>query len=151
MDKVCHFEVPYEDKERMEKFYQAVFGWQFHTAPGEMPYTFAITTEIDESMRPKETGGINGGTYPRGDEGGSKSPVIVIEVESCEQRVKDVKEAGGSAVVGPMQVGDMGILHQPILLDADHGLRLPSGKTRQPLCRQLTADCLYQRHGHQHG
>ena len=44
MDRVCHFEVPYSDKQRMEKFYSDVFGWQFMSAPGEMPYTFVITT-----------------------------------------------------------------------------------------------------------
>ena len=28
MDRVCHFEVPYSNKQRMEKFYSEVFGWQ---------------------------------------------------------------------------------------------------------------------------
>ena len=112
MDRVCHFEVPYADKERMEQFYQSVFGWQFMASPGDMPYTFAITTEIDEQFQIKKAGGINGGCYPRGGEGHSQSPVIVIEVESCEQRVADVVAAGGSAVTGPFQIGDMGIYAQ---------------------------------------
>lgn len=112
MDRVCHFEVPYGDKERMEKFYSGVFGWQFMDAPGDMPYTFAITAEMDENMQIKQSGGINGGTYPRGDEGGAKSPVIVIEVESCEQRIKDIETAGGQNLMGPHQVGDMGIYAQ---------------------------------------
>ena len=111
MDKVCHFEVPYEDKERVEKFYSQVFGWQFHDAPTEHPYTFAITTEVDESFTPKATGGVNGGMYKRGDEGAT-SPVIVLDVESCEQRVKDVESAGGTNVMGPVPVGDMGIYAQ---------------------------------------
>lgn len=112
MDRVCHFEVPYEDKERMENFYQSVFGWQFHPAPGDMPYTFAITTEVNEQFMPTQTGGINGGTYPRGDEGGSKSPVIVIEVESCEGKIKTLEDAGGTNLMGPIPVGDMGIYAQ---------------------------------------
>ena len=111
MDRVCHFEVPYDDKDRMEGFYSKVFGWNFVAAPGEMPYTFAMTTEVDETMMPKETGGINGGTYPRG-EGVAASPVIVMEVDSCKQRIEDVKAAGGSLVIGPQQVGDMGIYAQ---------------------------------------
>ena len=111
MDRVCHFEVPYSDKERMEKFYSGVFGWQFMAAPGDMPYTFAITAEVDETMQVKERGGINGGTYERG-EGAACSPVLVIEVESCEQRIKDVEAAGGSNVLGPHPVGDMGIYAQ---------------------------------------
>lgn len=112
MDRVCHFEVPYGNKERMEKFYSGVFGWRFSDVSGDQPYTFAITTEMDEQYQIKKPGGINGGTYPRGDEGGSKSPVIVIEVASCAQRIKDVEKAGGSNLFGPHQVGDMGIYAQ---------------------------------------
>ena len=112
MDRVCHFEVPFEDKERSEKFYSSVFGWQITPAPGDMPYVFAITTPVNDHHQPEKPGGINGGMYPRGDEGGSKSPVIVIEVESCEQRLKDVEAAGGSVVVPVQQVGDMGLYAQ---------------------------------------
>lgn len=111
MDRVCHFEVPYDDKDRMESFYSKVFGWNFVPAPGDVPYSFAMTTEVDETMMPKEKGGVNGGTYQRGGEA-AKSPVIVLEVASCEQRIADVQAAGGSLVVGPDHVGDMGIYAQ---------------------------------------
>ena len=112
MDRVCHFEVPYDDKERMEKFYGGVFGWQFSAAPGEMPYTFAITSEMDENFQHKEPGGINGGTYQRSDEGGSKSPVIVIEVENCEAKLKMIQESGGKDLTGPISIENMGIYAQ---------------------------------------
>ena len=112
MDRVCHFEVPYSDKQRMEKFYSSVFGWQFMNAPGEMPYTFVITTEVDESFTPKRPGGINGGSYPRGEGGGTDSPVIVMEVDSTEQRIKDVVAAGGEAILGPHTIEGMGIYGQ---------------------------------------
>ena len=112
MDKVCHFEVPFADKARASKFYQDVFGWQVADAPGDMPYVFAITTPVNEQMMPTEVGGINGGMYPRGDEGGSPYPVIVMQVDNCEQRIKDVQAAGGSHVLGPHPVGDMGIYAQ---------------------------------------
>ncbi len=111
MDRVCHFEVPYSEKERMEKFYGDVFGWQFLPAPGGMPYTFAITTEVNDQHKPEKPGGINGGTYER-NEAGSHSPVLVLEVDSCEQRIKDVEAAGGSNLMGPVPVGDMGIYAQ---------------------------------------
>jgi predicted enzyme related to lactoylglutathione lyase len=111
MDRVCHFEVPYSEKTRMEKFYGSVFGWQFHDTPGEMPYTFAITTEVDEQFMPTKPGGINGGSYPRGDEGAA-SPVIVIEVNNCEQRIRDVQQAGGQHILGPHEVSGMGIYGQ---------------------------------------
>ena len=111
MDRVCHFEVPYDDKERMEKFYKGVFGWEFSPAPGDIPYSFAFTTEVDETFQPTKPGGINGGTYQRS-EGVACSPVLVLEVESCEQRVQDVVAAGGEAVGEIQQVGDMGIYAQ---------------------------------------
>lgn len=112
MDRVCHFEIPYEDKARAEKFYQDVFGWQIQAAPTEHPYSFCITTPLNEQFKPTEPGGINGGMYQRGDEGGSKSPVVVIEVESCEQRIADVTAAGGANVMGPVEIPNMGIYAQ---------------------------------------
>ena len=112
MDRVCHFEIPYAEKARVEKFYQEVFGWQITPAPTEMPYAFAITTPVNDKFHPAQPGGINGGMYPRGDEGGSPSPVIVIEVESCEQRIADVEAAGGAKVMGPVEISYMGIYAQ---------------------------------------
>ena len=117
MDRVCHFEIPYSEKGRMESFYSSVFGWQFSDspAPGESPYTFAITTEVDETtFMPKASGGINGGTYQRGPDDGthSHSPLIVIEVESCAQRIQDVVAAGGTAVMGPHDIPGMGVYGQ---------------------------------------
>ncbi len=114
MDRVCHFEVPYSDKQRMETFYSKVFGWQFMPAPGDMPYTFVITTELDEQFMPKKAGGINGGSYPRGEEGqgGSSTPVIVIEVDSCQTRIDQVVAAGGTKVLGPNEIPGMGIYAQ---------------------------------------
>ncbi|MFT7641421.1 MAG: putative enzyme related to lactoylglutathione lyase, partial [Pirellulaceae bacterium] len=94
------------------KFYQTVFGWQIMPAPGDIPYSFAITTPVDETMKPLESGGINGGMYQRSDEGASQSPVLVIEVESIEQRMKDVAAAGGKIFMEAHQVGDMGIYAQ---------------------------------------
>lgn len=113
MDRVCHFEIPFDDVARASKFYQGVFGWQVMKAPGEMPYHFAITTELDEHMMPKQAGGINGGFYQRCREAPvAASPVIVIEVDSCEQRIKDVVAAGGEHIMGPHTIGDMGIYAQ---------------------------------------
>ena len=109
MDRVCHFEIPYSDKARAEEFYQSVFGWQISPAPGEMPYSFAITTPVNEQFQIEQVGGINGGMYQRDDQGGSSTPVVVIEVDSCEQRIADVEKAGGAKVVGPVEIPNMGI------------------------------------------
>ncbi|NIL96676.1 MAG: VOC family protein, partial [Planctomycetales bacterium] len=112
MDRVCLFEIPYTDRVRAEKFYQDVFGWQIYPAPTETPYSFAITTPVDATLQPTQPGGINGGMFPRGGDVGSTTPVVVIEVESCEQRIADVTAAGGAAVMGPVQIAQLGIYAQ---------------------------------------
>ena len=112
MDRVCHFEIPFSDKSRATAFYQRVFGWQFSDVPGDMPYTFVVTTPVDERGYPTTPGGINGGMVPRGDGGGSGSPVLVIEVSSCERRVAEVEAAGGERLMGPTEIPDMGIYAQ---------------------------------------
>ena len=112
MDRVCHFEIPFDDKSRATDFYRKVFGWQVSDVPGDMPYTFVITTPIDERGNPTTAGGINGGMYPRGEGGGSGSPVVVIEVPSCEERVGDVEAAGGERLMGPAEIPGMGIYAQ---------------------------------------
>lgn len=58
MDRVCHFEIPFSDKGRAQKFYADVFGWQISDVPN-MPYSFAITTPVGDGHAPKEPGGIN--------------------------------------------------------------------------------------------
>ena len=112
MDRVCYFEIPYADRDRAEKFYQDVFDWQITPAPTEMPYSFALTTPVDENLHPAQPGGINGGMYPRGEDLGSSTPVVVIEVESCEKRIADVAAAGGAKVMGPVDIAGMGIYAQ---------------------------------------
>jgi predicted enzyme related to lactoylglutathione lyase len=50
MNSVVHFEMPYDDRERMAKFYRDTFGWQTRFLGEEMGnYVLATTTESDES------------------------------------------------------------------------------------------------------
>ena len=61
-NSVVHFEMPYDDRERMAKFYQRAFGWQTQTLGEEMGnYVLATTTERNESG-PIKQGAINGGS-----------------------------------------------------------------------------------------
>jgi uncharacterized protein len=110
MNKVVHFEIPYDDKEKCREFYEKVFGWEFVDMP-EMDYLIARTVEVDEKQMPKESGAINGGMYKRGEEG-AKSPVIVIDVISVEAHIKKIEGAGGSVVMGKRKVGEMGYYAQ---------------------------------------
>ena len=64
MNSVVHFEMPYDDRERMAKFYQSAFGWQTQMLGEEMGnYVLATTTETDQSG-PNKPGAING-VFPK--------------------------------------------------------------------------------------
>ena len=53
MDAVVHFEMPYEKRDRMAKFYQKAFGWEMETMGPDMGnYVIATTTETVDGGRP---------------------------------------------------------------------------------------------------
>ena len=105
MNKVVHFEIPYDDQARAQKFYQDVFGWQINKFP-DMDYYLAITTPSDEMKGPKEPGAINGGLLPKDPTG--EHPVIVIDVPSIDEYIKKIESAGGNSVMPKIQVGNFG-------------------------------------------
>jgi predicted enzyme related to lactoylglutathione lyase len=107
MDKVVHFEIPYEQPERAQKFYTQAFGWQIQAMP-ELQYHMVITTEVGPDFRPTQPGAINGGMFKR--EGALKTPNLVIGVDEIKAAVERVKAAGGKIIQDPMKVGEMGIV-----------------------------------------
>ena len=92
MNKVVHFEIPYDDQARAQKFYEDVFGWEITKFP-EMDYHLVTTTPSDENMKPKDPGAINGGLLPKDPTG--NSPVLVIDVPSIDEHLKKIEESGG--------------------------------------------------------
>ncbi len=106
MNSVVHFEIPFDDKNRAHEFYSNVFGWQLQDM-FDGNYTIARTVAVDEKMMPKEPGAINGGMYNRSD-GGSKHPVIVMNVEDIDEHIKKVLAHGGSIFMDKHGIGDMG-------------------------------------------
>ena len=99
MDKVVHFEIPFEKKDRAGKFYKSIFGWKLADIP-EMDYVMAYAARTDKNHMVKEKGAINGGMFPRNRN--VKAPVIVIGVASIDATIKKVKAAGGK-VITPKQ------------------------------------------------
>lgn len=110
MNKVVHFEIPFDDKERAMSFYKNVFGWEMQDVP-DMSYVITRTVAVDENFMPKESGAINGGFYERDDKS-SKTPVLVIDVPSIDEHVALIKKAGGEVVREKMNVGNMGYYAQ---------------------------------------
>ena len=98
---VVHFEMGYNDKDRMVKFYESVFGWKAQAMGPEMGnYVVAQTTDTDENGMVKTPGNINGGFYKK--EGpNSQAPSVVISVDDIQAAVEEVKKAGGK-ILGSM-------------------------------------------------
>ena len=91
MDKVVHFEIPFEDKQRAMKFYTDSFGWQLADMP-QMNYVMASTVDVDQNHMPKE----------------AANPTIYVGVQSVESAIKKVEAAGGKVVTPKTPIPGMG-------------------------------------------
>ena len=105
MDKVVHFEIPFENKQRAMTFYTQSFGWQLMDMP-EMKYVMAHTVDVDDRQMPKESGAINGGMLERPKE--APHPTIYVGVASVDATIKKVQAAGGRVVTARTPIPGMG-------------------------------------------
>jgi len=106
-NKVCHFEIPSDDRARAKTFYAEVFGWRVEDMPFQDDvYTFAITTPVDEQFMYTEKGGINGGIFKK--EGPLQGLVVTVEVPSIDDHIPKIEAAGGQLLVPKGEVPDMG-------------------------------------------
>jgi predicted enzyme related to lactoylglutathione lyase len=98
---VVHFEMGYNDKDRMVKFYQTVFGWETEAMGPEMGgYVVAHTTETDDKGMIKTPGHINGGFYQKAGPS-SQAPSVVVSVDDIQAAMKEVEQNGGK-ILGSM-------------------------------------------------
>lgn len=110
MNPVVHFEMPYDDADRMAKFYTNAFGWQMQKFGEEMGnYVTATTTETDENRMVKIPGTINGGFFPKKPDFPAQYPSVVIAVDDIKEAMKKVTEAGGEVLGEPMQITGIGM------------------------------------------
>ena len=108
MDPVVHFEMPYDDKTRMARFYESAFGWQMQALGEDMGnYVVATTTESGETG-PKKPGAINGGFFPKKPDWPAQHPSVVIAVDDVRQAMKKVADAGGQVLGDPMEIPGIG-------------------------------------------
>ena len=109
MNPVVHFEMPYEDRERLVKFYTQTFGWQMQKLGKEMgDYVIAATTETDENRMVKRPGAINGGFFPKKPDWPAQVPSVVIAVDDIKKAMKKVSDAGGKVLGEPMEIPGIG-------------------------------------------
>jgi predicted enzyme related to lactoylglutathione lyase len=93
---VVHFEMGYNDRDRMVKFYESVFGWDTQKFGPEMGnYVVAHTAETSKDGMVQQKGAINGGFYQKTDDPTSHAPSVVVSVDDVKASLKAVVAAGG--------------------------------------------------------
>ncbi len=108
MNAVVHFEMPYDDRARMARFYERAFGWQTQMLGPEMgDYVLAETAETVDG-RPKNPGAINGGFFPRKPDWPAQYPSVVIAVDDIRAAMRQVAAAGGEVLGEPMPIPGVG-------------------------------------------
>ena len=108
MNPVVHFEMPYDNRERMAKFYGTAFGWKTQMLRQEMgSYVIATTSESDE-QGPKMRGAINGGFYGKTPDRPAQYPSVVIAVDDIRNAMSKVTAAGGKILGEPMEIPGVG-------------------------------------------
>src|SRR5262245_24827317 len=100
--------MPYDNRERLAKFYESAVGRQMQKMGEEMGnYVLAMTTPTDESG-PKKPGAINGGFFPKKPDWPMQYPSVVIAVDDIKQAIKTVAKAGGAVLGEPMDIPGVG-------------------------------------------
>jgi predicted enzyme related to lactoylglutathione lyase len=129
MNSVVHFEMPALDTRRMADFYSHVFGWKTQILGEDMGnYVLATTAEIDEKGRPKETGRINGGFYPKTDTS-APHPSVVIAVDDINEAISEIANAGGKVLGEPVEIPGYGLYASFIDTENNRvGMMQPSGE-----------------------
>jgi uncharacterized protein len=108
MNSVVHFEMPYDNRQRMTKFYESAFGWHTQMLGEEMGnYVLATTTDSGEDG-PKRPGAINGGFFARKPDWPGQHPSVVIAVDDIKAAVRKVRDAGGTVLGEPMEIPGVG-------------------------------------------
>jgi uncharacterized protein len=109
MNPVVHFEMPYENSERLMKFYKQAFGWQMEKLGKDMgDYVTATTIETDENRMIKRPGAINGGFFPERPDWPTQCPSVVIAIDDIKKAMKKVSYAGGKVLGEPVEIPGIG-------------------------------------------
>lgn len=88
MPKVVHFELPFDDAERANKFYADVFGWQSSKWDGPEEYYLQQTGAEAESY------GIGGALIARASALNGGGTLVVIGVDDLDAYIGRVAAAG---------------------------------------------------------
>jgi len=109
-NRVVHFEIPSDNPEKAISFFQTVFGWSFQKF-GTEEYWLANTGD-------ENTHGINGALMKKKD---PRQPMVnTILVESIDDYVQKIENAGGKIVLAKMSVPNVGYI--AYFMDPDNNI-----------------------------
>ena len=109
MNPVVHFEMPYQDRDRMADFYSQAFGWVMQKFGEDMGnYVVATTAESDENGRLRQPGAINGGFFAKKPDWPAQHPSVVIAVDDIKGAMAKVSKAKGKVLGEPMEIPGVG-------------------------------------------
>jgi predicted enzyme related to lactoylglutathione lyase len=108
MNAIVHFELPYDDGERIARFYQSAFGWKTQALGAEMGHYVLATTAEQDARPDAPRGAINGGFFKRSAEMPGQHPSVVVGVPDIQAAMKAVNAAGGEVLGTPMEIPGVG-------------------------------------------
>ena len=110
MDPVVHFEMPYDNRERIATFYGTVFGWELRMLGEDMGnYVVATTAKPGERVGHEAAyGAIGGGFYQRNKDWPAQHPSVVIAVQDIRAAMKKINASGGEVLGEPMLIPGIG-------------------------------------------
>lgn len=114
MNRVVHFEIHAKDMDKLQKFYEDVFSWEFKDMGAEMGNYRMVNTGKDApgTMMPGINGGMvqRKGNMPEGD-APTNAYICTVEVEDIEAALAKIEKAGGTMVTEKMEIpGGVGTL-----------------------------------------
>ena len=108
MNPVVHFELPYQDRERAERFYAAAFGWKTQFLGPDMGDYVLLTTAESDAKPGTPAGAINGGMFPKKPDWPMQYPSIVVAVRDLDHSMQGVRDAGGEVLGDPHLIPNYG-------------------------------------------
>jgi uncharacterized protein len=101
VSRPVHFDITADDPERAVAFYEKAFGWKIDHWEGGGPMDYWLVTTGESEP------GINGGISRR-DEGAAPATTNTIAVESLDDAMTAVREAGGEIIQKRMPIPGVG-------------------------------------------
>jgi len=98
--------MPYEDADRVAKFYSDAFGWRMINTGGTTHYYIAALTTDSDEFESVTKSAINGGFSPKGPY--SDSTVLVVSVKDIQKAIHDTTVAGGKVLGEPLDIPQVG-------------------------------------------